>query len=142
MPQVVFADSLGGPFRNVFSEEIVTLLSIRGEEYWNSKNGSGSAQLFYCEDETQRDVSTEIALNITVNDEAGVYISHRGSDGRPHSACVGEMDKTKASLMCLFGVRPSQLTEVDHRGPLHGPQRDSIARNQNGGVAKGKMHAE
>jgi hypothetical protein len=102
MPQVVFADPLGQSFRRVSREEIVELLATRTEEYWNSTVGAGSAQLYFCEDEDARSVSTEIALNFTMNDSAGVYIEHHCKGDDYHLLCSGELDIV-ANMVRIFG---------------------------------------
>lgn len=92
MAQVIFADPLGLPFRRVLRDEIVHLLTTRGEDYWNSQEGGGSAQLYFSEDETTKSVSTEIGLNLTVKDGAGIYVEHHGKDKKCQFVRDGELD--------------------------------------------------
>lgn len=92
MPQVIFADPLGLPFRRVSRDEMVELLTTRGEDYWNSQDGGGSAQLYFSDDENTKSVSVEIGLNFTAKDGVGIYVEHHGKDKKIHFVRDGELD--------------------------------------------------
>lgn len=82
MPDFVFSDPVDGLGRDADLRQIETLLRTRGEDYWNSPDGSGFASLMYFPEGNGNEPGMVASLDITKIDHLGfhLYYCYRVSD--------------------------------------------------------------